>query len=504
MIQDAARFAGLIDLAAASLGGEALLASDDFFAEKENLLQPGRGVFIPERYTERGKWMDGWESRRRRTPGHDWCILRLGAPGVVRAVDVDTNHFTGNFPAFASVHACHAPGASAAELRDEVEWTLIVPQAALRGGSQNLMLAQTLGDWTHLRLNIYPDGGVARLRAWGEPTPAEAREGERIDLAAMLNGGRALACSDMYFSDMSNLIRPGRSADMSGGWETKRSRPPGQDQVILALGQPGRVEEIELDTNWFKGNYPDRCEVEGLYWPGAPASALIASDQWRPVLPTTSLRAHEQARHPTADVGPWTHLRLRIYPDGGVSRLRAWGRAEASTAWQEDPLLRRLNGAEDRAALLQRCCGARRWVAQMCQTERYMSRAQLLGQAEQAWWHLDEADWREAFTHHPRIGADVDTLRARFGATASWSQGEQSGVQGASEQTLEALAAGNRDYEARYGYIFVVCASGLSAGEMLQRLQARMHNSPENELRIAAGEQAKITRLRLLKLESET
>ena len=165
-----AAFTGLVDLASASVGGRALLASDDFFAARENLLAPGRGVWDADRYTERGKWMDGWESRRRRTPGHDWCIVALGVPGTIRGVDIDTNHFTGNHAPFASLDGCQAPSDATPEwLRDHAEWVRIVDEIPLRRGSQNLAAASDEHGCTHVRLNIYPDGGVARLRVFGEP-----------------------------------------------------------------------------------------------------------------------------------------------------------------------------------------------------------------------------------------------------------------------------------------------------------------------------------------------
>lgn len=336
----AAVFWGLIDLAAAAMGGRALAASDEFFAEKENLLEPGRGVFLPDEYTDRGKWMDGWESRRKRTPGHDFCIVRLGAPGVVRALDIDTNHFLGNHPPFASVDATNAPADASLEALDAAGWTEILPQSPLRPGSQNLF---TVGDgrvYTHVRLNIFPDGGVARFRVYGDVKPdlaaaeidpeaaAHVEPGE-IDLVAAKNGGLALACSDAFFGPMNNLILPGRAKNMGGGWETRRKRGPGHDWILLRLGVPGSIGCVEVDTNHFKGNYPDRCSLEGIWAPGARITDLLQpSAAWREVLGETRVSA--SARHfyrgELAARGPFSHVRLSIHPDGGVSRLRLYGR----------------------------------------------------------------------------------------------------------------------------------------------------------------------------------
>lgn len=493
-------FGDTIDLASASIGGKALLCSDEFFAGMENLLQKGRGVFIPGKYTERGKWMDGWEPRRKRVPGHDWCIIRLGVPGRIRGVDIDTNHFLGNHPPFGSLDACNAPADCSPEtLRDSVEWTRLLSQVPLQRGSQNLASIASEGIWTHIRLNIYPAGGVARLRVYGEACPAATTEA--IDLLGLRNGGRALACSDMFFSPMNNLLLPERATDMGQGWETRRSRPPGDDWVILALGCPGHIERLTVDTNHFKGNYPDRCALDALYWPGAPASALVQSDAWEEILASAKLRAHEERDFPIGRTGPWTHLRMRIYPDGGVSRLRAWGRPSEEPP--TEALTHRINAAEESVlrTSLSRCCGSQRWVQAMLEARPFHSQAQLFGMAEWLWWHLGDGDWLEAFTHHPEIGADVTKLREKFGATASLAASEQAGVADADETALSRLAEANREYKSTFGYLFIVCASGKTADEMLAMLEERLDNEPAAELRIAAGEQRKITALRLQNLE---
>jgi allantoicase len=302
------------------------------------LLKAGRGEFIPGKYTARGKWMDGWETRRRRTPGHDWCVLRLGMPGVVRGVVVDTNHFIGNFPESCSLEACaHSGSVSRATLLGpKAGWTEILPVSKLKGGLENPFPIASKGAFTHLRLNIYPDGGVARLRVHGEVAvdwPALARAGRLLDLAAIQNGALVLSASDMHFGAKDNLIMPGRSVNMGDGWETRRRRGPGHDWLILRLFGPGTIERIEIDTNHFKGNYPDTASLEGCRTIETRLPAL-ASDAagWQEVLPRTKLRPHHRhflARGLGAR-GPFTHLRFRIYPDGGVSRLRVHGRAAAA------------------------------------------------------------------------------------------------------------------------------------------------------------------------------
>jgi allantoicase len=494
-------FFGLVDLLSDEVGGRALITSDDFFAEKENLTKPARAIWDAAAYTERGKWMDGWESRRKRVPGHDWCILKLGVPGRIRGVDLDTAFFTGNHAPYASVEAVSAPADASPEwLRDHAEWIEILPQMPLKRGSPNLAGVFVEGVFTHVRLNIFPDGGVARFRLYGEPAPDLSGE---IDLAGLVNGGKALACTDSFFSPMQNLILPHRSTYMGGGWETRRSRPPGMDWILVQLAAPGVLDRIVLETTHFKGNFPDRAQVDGIFWPGAPPASLINHPDWKPITALTKLRADADHTVPVTVAEPVTHLRLRIVPDGGVARMRAYGRATAEVPGAGDPLLGWLNALSDDEArgVFARCCGSRRWAAKMAAARPFTSRTHLHGQAEVIWWRLGDGDWLEAFTHHPRIGADVAKLREKFAATADWSAGEQAGVAEATEDTIQALAQGNRNYEARFGHIFIVCATGLAASEMLARLQDRIDNPPANELRIAAGEQAKITRIRLDKLE---
>jgi allantoicase len=327
-------FTHLIDLAAEAAGGQTLHATDDFFAAKENLLKAGRGVFIPEKFTENGKWMDGWESRRKRVPGHDVCLIRLGLSGVIRGLDVDTNHFTGNYPEHASVEACEAPIDASAEalLSPETRWTELLPITKLEGGSQNLFPVASDRRWTHLKLHIYPDGGVARLRVHGEVLPdwkRAPRVDGLVDLAAVTNGGVAQLAADMYFGHMQHLIMPGDPVNMGGGWETRRRRGPGNDWIIVRLGANGVIRRAVVDTMHFKGNYPDRCSIEGCRIPRDVPNDYLASRsiEWVEILASTKLQAH--MKHPfekeLRSAGPFSHVRLNIYPDGGVARLRLWG-----------------------------------------------------------------------------------------------------------------------------------------------------------------------------------
>ena len=324
-------FTGLVDLASARVGGRAVATNDDFFAPKENLVKAAPAIFVPGKYTTRGKWMDGWESRRRRTPGHDWCVVKLGLRGRIRGVNVSTAFFTGNFPSRCSIDALDTPRVMTKPLaaKEGSPWTTILPETDLRGDSDNFIAIDSQQPWTHLRLNIFPDGGVARLRVYGDVMVDWKRVTARtrtLDLAAIEHGGLVLAASDMHYGAKDNIIMPGRASSMADGWETKRRRGPGHDWLILRLGAPGRIARLEIDTNHFKGNYPDRASVEGCFLPGAELAALEAAT-WRVLLPETKLQAHH--RHlfsrEVRDPGVVSHLRLNIFPDGGVSRFRVHG-----------------------------------------------------------------------------------------------------------------------------------------------------------------------------------
>ncbi len=337
IIKAAPAFTQLTDLAAERLGGKVLFATDDFFAEKENLIKPARGIFITDKYTDRGKWMDGWESRRKRTSGHDWAVVQLATPGKIVGFDIDTNFFLGNHPPHASVEALYML-AGRQDLNDadpvkdweDIAWKEILPKSHLDAGSQNFYESNSNEVYTHIRLHIYPDGGVARVRVYGEVfknRDAIAADDE-IDLVAAINGGKALACNDMFFSAMGNLIMPGRGINMGDGWETKRNRTPGnRDWVILKLAMPGMIERIVVDTCHFKGNYPDSCSIDACT---ADNDGDVVNNkvEWQPVLTPQKLSAdheHEFIKE-IGHLSAITHVRLNIFPDGGISRLRLFGK----------------------------------------------------------------------------------------------------------------------------------------------------------------------------------
>ena len=328
-------FTELINLASERLSGAVLFANDEFFAPKENLLKTSAPIFIEGKYTDLGKWMDGWESRRRRTPGFDWCLIRLGFPGIIRGVVVDTSHFKGNYPEQCSIEACTIKGLPTTEqlTAESASWTEILPKTNLNGDSLNPFVITSDERWTHLRFKIYPDGGVARLRVYGEVAPdwnRLKRIGGEIDLAAVENGGMVLSCSDMFFGHRHNLIMPGRAANMSDGWETQRRRGPGHDWTIIKLGAPGHIQRLEVDTSYFKGNFPESCSLESCNAVGVPLETVQDPEfVWKPVLVRTKLQPHTlHLFDEVMDTGAVSHVRFNIFPDGGVSRLRVFGTIE--------------------------------------------------------------------------------------------------------------------------------------------------------------------------------
>ena len=325
-------FTDLIDVAAERLGGAVLLANDEFFAPKERLLMAAPAEWREGVYTEVGKWMDGWETRRRRTEGFDWCIVRLGIPAVVRGVVVDTAWFRGNYPESCSIDACEVDGVPAlSDLTDarRATWREILPRQSLQGDSKNPFSISDGARSTHLRLNIYPDGGVARLRVHGQakPDPRLLRPGREINLAAMELGAFVVVCSDMFFGHRQNLILPGRSTHMGDGWETKRRRGPGHDWTIVRLAARGRIERVEIDTDHYKGNAPGSCLVDVCDAPNANVEQLTdMAAKWSPLLVQTPIQPHSRHVYDApSDLAPATHVRLSIFPDGGIARLRAYG-----------------------------------------------------------------------------------------------------------------------------------------------------------------------------------
>jgi allantoicase len=478
-------FIELLDLAGERAGGSVLAASDDFFAEKENLVKAADPVFAADKYTDRGKWMDGWESRRKRTPGHDWAVIRLGIPGIIRGVVLDTRYFTGNYPEQASLEACTA--SAGARMEDLTDWIELVPKSPLRGDTQNHVQVTHSQRFTHVRLNIFPDGGVARLRIHGQACPDWRHLGPEIELAAAAFGAEIVDSSDRHYGHPRNMLMPGPGRDMGDGWETRRRRGPGHDWVILRLAAEGSIARVEVDTSHFKGNFPDACSLE--------VSSTGKADSWKEILGKSKLQAHTRhvfEQEPAS--APAGFVRFNIYPDGGVSRLHLFGRVSEQGRMAAN--LAALNSAPRKQAVTEflRCCGSAAWANAMTAGRPFADLTAVDTVAGSTWARCSREDRLEAFAAHPRIGQPSES---------QWAREEQSRVAQGESATLGELEKLNLQYVEKFGYIFIVCATGKGPEEILELLRRRMGNDGQQEMRNATEEQRLITRLRLKKLLSE-
>ena len=315
------------NLADARIGAKVLECSDEFFAEANRMLQFDAPIFVEDKFDDHGKWMDGWETRRKRHAGYDWAVIELGVSGKINALDIDTTFFTGNYPASAAVEACHAPNGDFSQ----AEWHSILPNSILGPSQHHVFEVENDQVFTHVRLNIFPDGGVARFRVYGQVLTQRFDQEQIVDLLALQNGGRVIAYSDAHFGHPRNLINPGPGINMGDGWETKRRRAPGFDWCVLALGQAGLIEKIEIDTAHFKGNYPAEVSLQAIYIEDATDPQLIPQSMFWPFLLeaqamqmdhihsfVNEILAHEKI----------SHIRVNMIPDGGISRIRLWGKAK--------------------------------------------------------------------------------------------------------------------------------------------------------------------------------
>jgi allantoicase len=319
-------FTELTDLASRVLGGSVVSANDELFAQRENLIKPEPATFSVSDFGHKGKVYDGWETRRRREPGFDWAVVRLGAAGIVHGVVVDTAWFKGNYPPEISVEATSVEGyPSVPELLD-AEWVTLVERSPCLGDSENAYAVDDRGRWTHVRLCIYPDGGVARFRVHGEVLPDPRFLGGTIDLVAAENGGRLLETSDAFYSSPANLIVPGRARSMGEGWENARRRGGGNDFALFRLAAKGAVRDVEVDTSYFVGNAPGEVRLSAADETAGPVDDPAG---WWDLVPRTRVQPDTRHRFLIGGSRPATHVRLDVYPDGGLTRLRCNGEVDA-------------------------------------------------------------------------------------------------------------------------------------------------------------------------------
>lgn len=475
----------LIDLAVRAVGGGVVAASDETFAEKENLVATAAPTHAAHTFGHQGQVYDGWETRRRRDDrspaGDDWVVIRLGIPGLVHRVVVDTAFFDGNHPVSAAVDTAWLEGHPTPSQVRCAEWEPLCATACT-GNTAHVVDADGVRAATHVRLRIHPDGGVARLRVLGEALPDARRWcGLGVDLAALAHGGRVLAASDRHFSPPENLLLPGSPAHMGEGWETRRRRDGGFDWVDVGLGVAGRVRGVVVDTTFFVGNAPGTIRLLGWVGDGA-AEELLPETPLQPDTPHW-FGVHDGVDH-TLVV---ERVRVEMRPDGGFARLRLLGSPTPDAVAQVG--IRRFDAvpATVAEAVLLSCCSAPRWARSVAADRPFGSLDALVTASTAAIAVLDDDSLHEALAGHARIGGPARGAGRR----------EQAGIADLSPADRDALADANRAYEERFGHVHLVRAAGRSGAEMLGLLRTRLGNDLATEGRVVRDQLAEITALRI-------
>ena len=312
-----------VNLASPKLGTKVMSFSDDFFGKVSRMLNDKAPQFIEDKYDNHGKWMDGWESKRRRDGGHDWAIIKLGSPGKVYEIEIDTSFFTGNYPPFASIQGLY----SEKKPDHNDDWKIILKKQKLQGDKvHNFKVNSTKVNY--IRFQIFPDGGIARLRLLGHvEIDLEKFKNKKIELSSLNLGGKIIAYNNAHYGDVSALLTSGRGKTMGDGWETRRRREPGNDWIIVKLAKSGIIEEIEIDTAHFKGNFPDKASISAAFFDEKEkvSSIIKQNKNWKEILPPTKLKAdkiHRFKKILRSD--EVNYVKLSIFPDGGVSRFRVF------------------------------------------------------------------------------------------------------------------------------------------------------------------------------------
>ena len=470
-----------IDLASDRLRGYVLASSDQACTSHVGLL----GSNAPNSE-------GGWRTRRRRDTGHDWAILRLGVPGILESLELETDD---DRPTHILLEGCSAPHTCPVDkLKD---WETLVSKSVLEDSSSHRFAITSGKRYTHLRLSIFPDGSITRLRALGHPVPAWMAPGGAppgsLDLAAVANGAELNDWSDSRSGVPTSLIYPGSRSDKTPGWTTRRRRQSGHEWVTIRLGAAGRVVGVTFDTEGLEGDIPAKVSLEG-----SSAEKVPAEGEWQGVLPAVPALPNTE-HHFSAEVEDNSDIRwvrLKLHPDGGMTRLRVWG--ELSPEGLVECRLRYLNSASpgELREIFRAVCHSDRWASQMALAGPFDSVSDLQKKGAGAWSHCRENDWREALLGHPRIGE-----KAKGGDLASrWSRGEQSKAATPDDQLKAELRDMQVQYEERFGFLFLICATGRTTEQILSVLKTRIEQAPELELQTVAEELAKIIHLRLEKL----
>ena len=317
---------GLIDLAQPRLGTKIIYKTDDFFASANRIISPSNPIFKEGVFDKHGKWMDGWESRRKRTAGHDYIILKLGKPGKISKIDVDTSHFNGNQPAMVSLEGAY----SHSNKINQLKWQVLLSKKKTKADSHHFFSISNKKTFTHIKFNIFPDGGVARLRLYGSITKSHNFKNKKINLASLLDGASVVACNNEHFGKAENILAPGKAKNMGDGWETRRRRGKGYYWLILNSIDGKEIDKIEVSTHHFKGNFPSHCSLQGSFMPTSKSSKQIvnSSSNWKYLLKDAKLSSNKVHifKNNLMKKEKINHIKINIFPDGGISRFRIFGK----------------------------------------------------------------------------------------------------------------------------------------------------------------------------------
>ena len=317
----------MINLAEPRLGSKVIFKTDDFFASAHRILKPESPIFKEDVFDKHGKWMDGWETRRRRIKGFDCLIIKLGKPGKIFNVDLDTTHFSGNQPTHASLEACYSKN----KPNKKTKWIKILNKKKLNPNKNHNFKINNKFTFNYIRLNIFPDGGMARIRLFGKIDMKKVNTNEKTtNLSSVLNGASIVGCNNEHFGKAENVIAPGKGKNMGDGWETRRSRGKNFDWLIIKFGKAGIISKLEIDTHHFKGNYPDSCSIQTAAILKKVSNSYVVknSTKWKVILNKAKLKANKKHifKSIRMNKNKVNFLKINIYPDGGISRIRVFGK----------------------------------------------------------------------------------------------------------------------------------------------------------------------------------
>ena len=320
------KFKNTVNLAEPKFGSKIIYKTDQFFGAASRILNSQKPIFKEGIYDHHGKLMDGWETRRKRKVGHDYLIIKLGRPGKIFNVDIDTSFFSGNQPSQASLQACYSKN----KLSKNTNWKTILNKKKLGPNNNHNFKIKNHSTFNFIKLNIFPDGGIARLKLNGKVDLEKINlKGKNVNLSLISNGSTIVSCNNEHFGKAENVLSPGVGVNMGDGWETRRSRGKNFDWIIIKFGMPAILNKLEIDTHHFKGNYPETFTVQSALISNKAISKKIVknSKKWKLLLGKNKLKPHKKHsfKSKTFKKNKVNYLKINIFPDGGISRVRAFG-----------------------------------------------------------------------------------------------------------------------------------------------------------------------------------